>query len=70
MLTLNQGLLYLLDVDTSVAVQVILLLVAAIGVGALFPVPLIGKIVSLSNPLLMSHPPSSASSDASEGHGH
>jgi len=40
-MTFSFGLLYLLDVDTSVAVQVILLFVAAIGVGALFPVPLI-----------------------------
>lgn len=40
-MTFTFGILYLLDYDTSVAVQVILTLVAAIGVGPLFPVPLI-----------------------------
>ncbi|CAG7851758.1 Uncharacterized MFS-type transporter C1399.02 [Serendipita indica DSM 11827] len=39
--TLGMGLFYLLDNKTSVGVQVVLLLVAAIGVGPLFPVPLI-----------------------------
>lgn len=37
-----QGLLYLLDVHTSTAVQIILVFVAAIGTGPLFPLPLIG----------------------------
>ncbi|KAG9020226.1 hypothetical protein FS842_007506, partial [Serendipita sp. 407] len=40
-LVLGYGLFYLLDVHTSTAVQVILLLVEAIGLGPLFPVPFI-----------------------------
>ncbi|KAG8803375.1 hypothetical protein FRC17_006188 [Serendipita sp. 399] len=69
---LGYGLFYMLDVHTSVAVQVVLLLVSACGIGPLFPVPLIGMFrppslgLSLALRGWMCSP---TSIDAAAGHG-